>query len=219
MNFNIYRVKYKKRCVFLSAVFFGVLISALVNLIIAIVSAKDVYLSDNVHKFDIVKDPLSFAMELSTVIDLKSVAGYFITGAAIGAIAGIVLAILVCLIRSAAENRRSENAEDIRACLDPVRSVVADGYVVASKKIPSINNSKNKGTLLLTESTLEFYDKDYTAAQKNFLLKLSDVISVRSKSSLLFNNKIIIMTTKASYTFRVPIGTAREWKRMIKAAI
>ena len=219
MNYIIHRVKYKKSMVISSSLLFSALISALVNVALGMFYVKDVYIGDTASTLDFASDPLSFVMNLKAVIDISVLLEYVISGAVIGLGVGLVLAALICLFRSGAERRRDASAEDIRACLEPVRPIIADGSAVATKTIPATNGSRRRGTLMLTESTLEFYDKDYTSAQRNFLIKLSDVVSVRSTTCLLSNNKITVSTTKASYTFRVPIGTARSWKKYIKAAI
>lgn len=219
MNYTIHRVKHKKSWIINSAIVFSVIISAIVNIAMSLFSIKDVYMGDTSGKVDLVKDPFSFVLDLEAVVDMTAVVEYLISGVILGLIIGVVLGVLVCAIRAIAERRRNNNAEDIRACLEPVRPIIADGYAVAAKRIPTASGKKSSGTLVLTQSTLEFYDKDYTAAQKNFLLKLSDITSVRATSCLLANNKITVMTTKASYTFRVPIGTAGDWKRYIKAAM
>lgn len=217
--FPIHRVKYKRGMVFLSSIFFCALITALSNLAIALFYVKDVYLADPSGTMSMIEDPLALAIEISTLINMNLVLGYLATGAVFGALAGVVLGFVICFTRCRLEARRCENAEDIRASLSPVRHIIADGYAVASEKIPSTGSSKSKGTLFLTDTTLEFYDRDYTTAQKNFLIKLSDITSVRATTCLLCNNKITVVTTKASYTFMVPIGTAKDWKKFIKAAI
>ncbi|MBQ7386964.1 MAG: hypothetical protein IJW03_02235 [Clostridia bacterium] len=210
------RLKFSKLAVLVSCLVFGVLIGALANLAMAFISSSD-ELYSVIPSGAISFDANGFALDYRATLDVQAALGYILSGALLGAAVGAVLAIVLWIGRSVAENNRSKKAEDVRASLEPVRHILTDGYAIATKKIPATKaeNKKKMGTLLLTNTTLEFYNGNYTKAEKNFLLKLTDVISVRSKNCLLANNKIIVTTSKASYTFRVPMGTANTWKKRI----
>lgn len=212
-NYKKTRLKFSKGKVLLSALVFGALLGALGNLISAFATKKVYTIAPS---GTVALKDFEFSINYASKLDLGQILNYALTGVVFGVVAGLVLAIFAWIFRACAEKRRNKAAEDVRASLEPVRHIVTDGYAIAAKKIPAAGaDAKKKGTLILTNTTLEFYNINYTKADKNFLIKLSDVISVRAKTCLLANNKIIVNTSRASYTFRVPIGTAKKWKKRI----
>ena len=138
-------------------------------------------------------------------------------GALAGAILGIIIAAIACASKKKAENKRFEAFESVRVSLNSTRLILAEsGAAVKDNPAASFLASaprRQKGTLFLTMSSLEFYDNSFLTPHNNFLIKFSDIYCATTRA-----DKLYVETAKGIFKFKVPAGKARFWKKAINHA-
>lgn len=138
-------------------------------------------------------------------------------GALAGTILGIIVSAIACAAKNKAENKRFEAFESVRVSLNATRLILSES-AASVKDNPAASflasaPRRQKGTLFLTMSSLEFYDKSFLTPHNNFLIKFSDIYCATSHG-----DRLNVETAKGIYKFKVPAGKARFWKKAINHA-
>lgn len=139
-------------------------------------------------------------------------------GALCGIILGIIISAISCGAKKRKENKRFDSFESVRISLNSVRLILVESaasvkanpasYFLASAP------KRQKGSLFLTMSSLEFYDNSFLTPCRNFLIKLSDIHYAKTKGK----DKLLVETAKGTYVFKVPAGKAKFWKKTLNHA-
>jgi hypothetical protein len=139
----------------------------------------------------------------------------------IGAGAGLVIGIIICVIAAAscksADEKAIEDFAPVREKLVTVRRVVCESRAVTDDFYATTfigDYSYKRGRLYLTYDAVEFYDDQFKVDYKNFLINIHDICFVKARC--MFRHKVVLYTRSGKYVIRVPLGTASFWCRQIR---
>ena len=215
------RLKFNAFMVLTSCVIAFILIGALANLALGFFDADSLMYSivpDGEAKLDVLSEGSAFTLDFSFVLDVDAAIHRIIDGAVLGVVIGIIVGILCIVIKSVNEAAAYKRFKSVRASLNMVRFVVCESSA-SVKDLPAgifyNDGTSKRGNLFLTRSSLEFYDNNYLIPHKNFLVKLVEITVVETRGK----SKIRIYTMKGKYTFKVPTGKAKFWKKCLLHAI
>lgn len=208
------RLRTKKLRTVIKGVISGSVLGVVANIVLGFVT-KGVYNVAPESAVEFTKD-LALKYATSGNVDVAKVIDLAVNGLAIGLVAGLALAIVLVIGRAIANKKRFKNVSPIREALDAARHIRCESYTkikALPKGADKVKKSHKKGNLFLTDCSIEFYNKKFRKAKKNFLIKLSDVSYVKRRG-----NKLHIYTGEGKYTFKVQAGTAKRWKKAILRA-
>ena len=213
------RLAFNAFIVLFSTALFFILIGALANLAIGFFDAGSIInsIAPSAGAASAAQGSL-ITFDPAFVINFDMVLQRGIDGALLGAVAGVIVGLILIGFHAIAEAASYKRFSSVRASLNMVRFVVCESSA-SVKDVPAgifyNDGGCKKGNLFLTRSSLEFYDNDYLTPHRNFLVKLGDITVVESRGF----SKIRIYTSKGKYVFKVPVGKAKFWRKGLLHAI
>ncbi len=177
---------------------------------------KDVYADAPDGAIEVTDGLLSFTNEYT--LDLSALTDHLLYGAVYGLAAGLVLGLLLIIVRAIAEGCRFRRVADVREVLNGARHIRTESFAKIKAfphGVSKVKKCRKKGTLFLTDVSLEFYGKKFKKAKNNHLIKLSAISFVQKKSK----KKLFVFTNEGKYVLRVQKGTAKRWKKALVRAV